>query len=119
MNDTTWVKEFPAAITVCDTNGIILAMNEKSTDTFKDDGGEGLIGTSVLTCHPEPARTKLSALLESGQPNVYTIEKAGVRKLIFQSPWYKNGNYAGLVELSLPIPDRIPHFIRDVEHGAA
>jgi hypothetical protein len=25
-----WIKEFPAAITVCDADGILLAMNDKS-----------------------------------------------------------------------------------------
>jgi hypothetical protein len=34
MKDGTWIHEFPAAITVCDANGIILAMNEKSIATF-------------------------------------------------------------------------------------
>ena len=113
MNDGAWIREFPAAITVCDTEGTILAMNEKSCSTFKDDGGENLIGTNLLACHPEPARAKVSVLLESGLPNVYTIEKAGVKKLIFQSPWYDKGKYAGFVELSLPIPQEMPHFVRD------
>ena len=113
MNNATWIKEFPAAITVCDTQGTILAMNDKSCATFEKDGGANLIGTNVLACHPEPAREKLSALLESGSPNVYTIEKAGIKKLIYQSPWYIDGKYAGFVELSLPMPAMIPHFLRD------
>lgn len=113
MNVDDWIQEFPAAITVCDPTGTILAMNEKSCTTFEKDGGAELIGTNVLACHPEPARAKLSALLESGLPNIYTIEKAGIKKLIYQSPWYKDGKYAGFVELSLPIPDQMPHFIRE------
>jgi hypothetical protein len=52
-------------------------------------------------------------LLTSGRSNVYTIEKGGIKKLIYQSPWYENGKYAGLVELSLPIPKEMPHFVRD------
>ncbi|HCV43487.1 MAG TPA: diguanylate cyclase [Bacteroidetes bacterium] len=113
MIDNVWIHEFPAAITVCDAQGIILAMNEKSCTTFEKDGGANLIGTNALACHPEPARAKLSTLLESGSPNVYTIEKAGIKKLVFQSPWYKDGKYAGFVELSLPIPEQMPHFVRD------
>jgi transcriptional regulator with PAS, ATPase and Fis domain len=113
MNKANWVQEFPAAITVCDSQGTILAMNAKSCSTFEKDGGANLIGTNVLACHPEPARAKLGALLKSGSPNVYTIEKAGIKKLIYQSPWYKDGKYAGFVELSLPIPDQLPHFVRD------
>jgi len=30
MSEHDWMKEFPAAITVCDANGIILEMNDKS-----------------------------------------------------------------------------------------
>ena len=45
--------------------------------------------------------------------NVYTIEKGGKKKLIYQTPWYKDGQYAGFVELSLVIPAEMPHFIRD------
>lgn len=107
-----WALEFPAAITVCDTRGIILWMNERAVASFATDGGAALIGTNVLDCHPEPARTKLAELLAEGTSNVYTIEKNGVRKLIYQSPWYEKGAYAGLVELSLPIPRDMPHFIR-------
>src|SRR6266496_1219850 len=30
MSEHDWINEFPAAITVCDANGIILEMNDKS-----------------------------------------------------------------------------------------
>jgi hypothetical protein len=112
MPNPSWIKEFPAAITVCDAGGIISAMNDKACTSFAEDGGAALIGTNILSCHPEPARTKLAALLASGATNIYTIEKNGVRKLIYQSPWYDNGVYAGFVELSLPIPEKMPHFVR-------
>jgi transcriptional regulator with PAS, ATPase and Fis domain len=114
MNDDQWVREFPAAITVCDTKGVMLAMNEKAVSTFESDGGAALIGTNLLECHPEPARSKVAEMLESGSPNVYTIQKAGVKKLIYQSPWFVDGTYAGFVELSLPIPEVMQHFNRDV-----
>jgi len=32
--------------------------------------------------------------------------------LIYQSPWYQNGEFAGLVEISLEIPEQMPHFVR-------
>ena len=47
-----WIKEIDIAITVCGKDGIILSMNDKALSTFKDDGGEKLIGTNVLDCHP-------------------------------------------------------------------
>ena len=112
MNEHEWIKEFPAAITVCDTEGIILEMNDKSAKTFEKDGGRKLIGSNMLHCHPVPARTKTERLLAAREKNVYTIEKNGVKKLIYQSPWYRNGEYAGFVELSLEIPSELPHFIR-------
>ena len=113
MSEHAWVDEFPGAITVCDDRGIILAMNAKAAQVFEEDGGRSLIGTSVLDCHPEPARSRVAALLESHQSNVYTIEKKGVKKLIYQAPWLIQGRFAGLVELSLEIPFEMPHFIRD------
>lgn len=112
MSEHTWVDEFPAAITVCDEHGIIVAMNERAAQTFAKEGGRALIGKSVLDCHPEPARTNLAQLLQNQQKNVYTIEKDGVKKLIYQSPWYRAGKFAGLVELSLEIPFEMPHFVR-------
>ena len=109
MLEHQWIKEFPGTIEVCDPNGILLEMNDRAA---AQEGGRQLIGTNILDCHPEPARTKLRRLLENGQPNVYTIEKKGKRKLIYQAPWYVDGHYAGFVELSLEIPETMPHFVR-------
>lgn len=112
MADHDWIKEFPASITVCNPDGVILAMNDRSAKTFEQDGGYTLIGSNLLACHPVLAREKLELLLASHEKNIYTIEKNGIRKLIYQSPWYRDGVYSGFVELSLEIPDQLPHFIR-------
>jgi PAS domain-containing protein len=112
MADHAWVEAFPGAVTVCDREGVILEMNDRSVRSFAEDGGAALIGRNVLECHPEPARSKLAALLASGRTNVYTIEKNGVKKLIYQAPWHRDGEYAGFVELSLEIPFELPHFVR-------
>jgi hypothetical protein len=112
MADHEWVQAFPGAVTVCDLNGVILEMNEHSVKSFAEDGGAARIGTNALDCHPEPARSKLAAMLASGKMNVYTIEKNGVKQLIYQAPWYRDGAYAGFVELSLEIPFAMPHFVR-------
>jgi PAS domain S-box-containing protein len=109
---TDWIHDFPNAITVCNLQGIVLAMNEKAAAAFSKYGGKELVGKSLLDCHPEPAREKLRYLLRSGESNVYTIEKGGIRKLIYQAPWYRNGQRCGIVELSLEIPSDIPHFVR-------
>lgn len=112
MPDGAWVKEMKFAVTVCDREGIALEMNDRSAETNAADGGRALIGKSLLDCHPERARAIFEELLRTGTLNVYTIEKAGVKKLIYQAPWYEGGEYRGIVELSLPIPFEMPHFVR-------
>jgi transcriptional regulator with PAS, ATPase and Fis domain len=108
-----WVKGFPGAVTVCDKDGQIIEMNGAAVEAFAADGGEKLIGTNVLDCHPEPSRSKLKAMMEEGRTNVYTIQKKGKKKLIYQAPWFEGGRTAGLVELSFEIPWDMPHFNRD------
>ncbi len=112
MIEHTWFQGFPGAITVCDREGIILEMNDRAAQSFAAEGGAGLIGSNALDCHPEPSRTRLAHLLVTGKANVYTIEKHGVKKLIYQTPWYRDGEYAGFVELALEIPAEMPHFVR-------
>lgn len=107
-----YLKELNVAATVCDENGNIIEMNDKSRKTFLKPGREELIGKNVLDCHPEPARTKLEQMLRNKESNAYTIEKNGVKKLIYQTPWFENGEYKGFVELSLEIPFEMPHYIR-------
>jgi len=107
-----YFSELPMAITVCDTNGIIVYMNEKSKKTFEKDGGEKLIGTSLFDCHPAHANLQIKKMLSSQEKNVYTIEKNGIKKMIYQTPWFEQGKFKGFVELSLEIPIDIKHFIR-------
>lgn len=111
MNKTCWPEEFGSAITVCDKNGIILEMNSKAAKTF-EKYGKYLIGKSLIDCHPEPAKTKLKEMLINPVINSYTIEKNGIKKMIYQAPWYDNGEYAGLVEISMEIPFQMPHYCR-------
>ena len=112
MEQHDWIKQFPGAIIVCDCKGVILAMNDRAAKTSESDGGYTLIGKNLLDCHPEPARSKVEKLLEACEKNIYTIEKNGVKKLIYQCPWFEDGQYAGLVELSLEIPFEMGHFVR-------
>lgn len=112
MPDLSWFKELPLAITICDADGIILDMNDAAAEVFREDGGRALIGSNVLDCHPDPARGKLERMMERREKNIYTIEKNGRKKLIYQTPWYRDGQYAGFVELSMEIPFDMPHFLR-------
>lgn len=106
-----WTKELPFAITVCDKEGNIMEMNDKSKKTF-EKWGDNLIGVNLMNCHPEPAKSKLIDMLANPKINAYTIEKNGIKKLIYQSPWYEGEEFMGFVELSLEIPFEMPNFVR-------
>jgi hypothetical protein len=45
--------------------------------------------------------------------NAYFNTENDEKRFFFQSPWYKDGQYAGLVEISFRVPEEIPHFIRE------
>ena len=108
-----WSNELPfVAITVCDKDGKILDMNNRSQMTFAKSGGKDLIGKSLFDCHPQRAQEMIKHLMNSESTNTYTIEKEGVKKLIYQTPWYQDGQFAGLVEMSIVIPNDIPHYKR-------
>jgi transcriptional regulator with PAS, ATPase and Fis domain len=107
-----WALELPAAITVTDAEGTIVEMNSRAAETFATDGGRALLGQNVFECHPEPARSKTEALYRERRPNHYTIRKNGQMKVIHQLPWFRGGVFAGFVEVSIPIPDDLPHFDR-------
>jgi PAS domain S-box-containing protein len=113
MKDGEWVEGLPAEVMVCDDQGTILEMNQAAEDLFAADGGRDLLGTNVLECHPEPSLTKLKDMLEKEITNAYLNTENGERRFFFQSPWYGFGKYAGFVEISFPVPEDIPHFIRE------
>lgn len=107
-----WKKEFAAAITICDKEGVILEMNDKAGEVFKNEGGTKLIGQNLFNCHLPASAEKIKYQMDEKKSNTYTIEKNGVKKLIYQSPWYENGEVKGLVEFSVELPEGMPHFIR-------
>jgi hypothetical protein len=113
LENPHWIEGLPVAVTVTSADGTITAMNARSRETFANDGGGALVGHSVYDCHPEPARAKTLALYAGRQPNHYTIRKNGQKKIIHQVPWFEGGVFAGFVEISIPIPDELPHFDRD------
>ena len=107
-----WIKEFPAAITVCDAEGIITEMNDKAISTFAKYGGAELIGKSLYDYHPEHCNVMIRKMLATGEPHSYTIEKDGQKKLIHQQPWFIDGKIAGVVEMSIVLPVEMPHYVR-------
>lgn len=105
-----WAKEMNCAVTVCNTEGIILYMNDKAKATFAKHGD--LIGKNLMGCHNDRSKDIIRDLLETGGSNAYTIEKEGLRKMIYQTAWSVDGKVAGLVEISMVIPSDMPHYIR-------
>ena len=110
-NALPWAEEADCAVTVCDTEGVILYMNEKARATYIRHGN--LIGSNLFGCHNERSREIIRRLLADGGTNVYTIEKNGVRKMIYQTAWRVDGVVGGLAEISMEIPAEMPHYIRN------
>jgi transcriptional regulator with PAS, ATPase and Fis domain len=113
MSKNTWFKTFPGALMVTDKDGKIINMNDPSAENYKKDGGYDLLGTNAIMCHQGPSLKKIEELYQSHEINTYTISKDGKKKLIYQAPYFENGEFAGMVELSLPLPDMMPHYDRD------
>jgi hypothetical protein len=107
-----WIEEFPAAITVCNSAGIVLELNKKAVESFRSQDGKKLLGSNLFDCHPEAARRKLNQLMKNRRTNVYTVTKGRSRKIVLEAPWYKRGKYRGFVEVSMKIPAKIPHINR-------
>ncbi|MDN4753179.1 PAS domain-containing protein [Porphyromonadaceae bacterium W3.11] len=106
-----YFDEADVAITICDKDGKIIEMNKQSREVNLKPGQE-LIGQQVLDCHPEPARSMLKSMMDNQEKHVYTIDKKGRKKLIYQIPWYEEGEYMGFIELSMVIPSEMPHYVR-------
>lgn len=108
-----WAFRMNCAVTVADAECNIIYMNERSRLTFAGRGGANLIGHNLMEYHNDNSKAIIRRLLAEGGTNAYTIEKEGLRKMIFQSAWFDGeGKVAGLVELSMVIPDDMPHYIR-------
>lgn len=108
-----WAFGMNCAVTVCDANLNIIYMNERSRETFAKRGGANLIGHNLLDYHNEHSQQIIHRLIDEGGVNCYTISKEGQRKMIYQTAWRDaDGQVAGLVEISMVIPEEMPHYIR-------
>jgi transcriptional regulator with PAS, ATPase and Fis domain len=107
-----WVTGVSATVLVCDEQGTIVYMNDEAERYLEKDGGRRLLGSSVFDCHPGASRDKTMRLFAEQKANSYTICKNGQKKAIHQLPWYRDGRFAGIVELSVEVPQVLPHFDR-------
>lgn len=110
MENYEWAEGMNCAVTVCDADARIVYMNRKSRETYKKHGD--LIGKSLYDCHGERAAGIIRQLLATGGTNAYTIHKNGQRKMIYQTAYTDNGKVNGLVEISMVIPEEMPHYVR-------
>ncbi len=104
-----WDEHYPAAVTVCDRHGIIIAMNRRSREMFAKRGGEKLIGSSLFDCHNPDSCAMIREQLTRRTAHVYITRSRSGARLIQQVPWYDdNGEYGGIVETVLPIDGPVP-----------
>ena len=107
-----WAEGTHCAITVCDLEGKVIFMNERSRATFDKDG-RTMLGQNLMPCHSEKSQEKIRHMIATDTVNCYTIDKQGVKKMIYQTPWRdSDGNVRGMVEISMVIPQDMPHYIR-------
>ena len=112
MGRAEWLERMPCSVIVCDKKYTILYLNEKAAHDHAEDGGSALVGKDLMDCHPPEAQEKLREVMASGRPNVYTTERKGKRKLVYQCQWKKNGRVAGLVQLVIELPPNMPNHKR-------
>lgn len=110
MEEKDYFKSIDVSITISDTEGNILYMNDKSQSVFGS-----LVGSNMMGCHKASSQEIIHRLIDQAESNAYTIEKKGVKKLIYQTPWYSDEEktiVGGLIEFSIILPDDMPHHIR-------
>jgi transcriptional regulator with PAS, ATPase and Fis domain len=107
-----WIEKLDGSVIVSDLSGKVIYANEMAERTFVKPGEPPLTGRDLMECHNENSRKIIRGILENKSKNIYTIEKNGKKKLIYQAPWIVRGELKGLVELSLEIPFEMPHFVR-------
>jgi transcriptional regulator with PAS, ATPase and Fis domain len=108
-----WIEKLDGNVIVSDAEGIIIYMNKTAIRNYEKDGGAALIGKNLMDCHNENSRGKIQEIMNTHQKNVYTIEKRGRKKIIYQTPWMDGDVFKGIVELSLEIPFELQHYQRD------
>ena len=118
MDDFNKYANFPAPVTVCDKQGVVIFMNDASRRQFANDGGQSLLGKNLLDCHSSASKKMIMDMIESGKSNTYTVEKAGKKKLVYQAPWYGSSRsgervLGGLIEISIELPEGMRHIVRD------
>ena len=73
-------------------------------------------GKSMLPCTTSARRGSIGPHpVEKGDQaeSLTPSEKKGIRKMIYQTAWRReDGTVGGIIELSMPIPAEMPHYVR-------
>lgn len=98
------------AATVCDKEGFVLYQNAHAR---KRDGD--VVGKNLYNCHSRKSQDLIRHMIDTGESNTYETIHHGQRRLIHQTPWFEEsgGTVAGLIEISIDLPDNYPVFNRD------
>lgn len=107
-----WAEGLDCAVTVCDAEARVIYMNRRSRETFARYGD--VTGHSLYEYHPPKAAETIRRLLAEGASNTYSISKNGQKKIIHQTLWRReDGSVGGLVEISMVVPEEMPHYVRE------
>jgi len=104
-----WAKEIDATLIVTDANNIVIHVNEAACEVFK---ATKLVGTELIAHHPKWAIPAVEELLDKKKPDCYTTETPQGKHFVYHTPWFKDGEYAGFVELVIPIRKDMRNIIR-------
>ena len=108
MDAKEFLDTVKVSVTVSDREGNVLYMNDMSRSVFGD-----FVGRNMMGCHKDASQELIRHMIGTGETHAYTIQKGELRKMIYQAPWYKEGEVAGLVEFSMVIPAEMPHYVRE------
>ncbi len=105
-----YLEHVAFAATVCDQDGVVLYQNQRA---IRRDGN--VVGQNLYDCHKPSSGKIIRHMIATGESNTYEIIRHGKHRLLHQTPWRKepDGEVAGLIELSIDLPDDYPTFDRD------
>lgn len=107
-----WAEDLNCAITVCDENCSIIFMNKRSRETFCKHGS--LIGKNLIDCHSPRSVEIIRRLLSDGTPIPTPSKRTDSSRWFIRQPGCKeDGTIGGLVEISMVIPEHLPHYKRN------
>lgn len=103
------------AITITNSKGEFIDMNKTSKQVNLKDITKTVVGQHISHCHNARSNKIIEGMINNKSKNIYTITKNGRKKLIYQSPWFEeDGSFGGLIEISMFLPDELPHYNRDI-----